>query len=324
MKTKNIQMKFKGFIFVSVLLLMIQGISIAQESKAEPPVTLDGHKFIINSRLGSPFVNTTYTNFMGVGQTLNIRFPEVRFLGIKINEIRGELFFTMLSFEYQQQIRDWMAFRGKFDVYGRLGTEAGALISQGVDLATGYELSWKFKLFQTRKIVMSTSLFMTRQSYTAVDLDSFIRNILDSLKFTRDNKLIRTVPLLRGGIGINGVFAINKTFGITAGFGLDYGESFQRKDADVWNYHYGLGLDADLYPVQEVPIGFLAGFRHYDVPETKESTSNKPNSFIFQINYTGNESLNIGTELYYIWYKPQKFDDYIKTFNISLMTSMFF
>lgn len=323
MDFKNI---YTGLVRIIIILFSITVIkcSFCQDDSVDSPVTLNGHKFIINSSIGSPFINTYYNTMLGAGQTTDLKLPEIKINGKPIAQLTGNLAYSNLLFAYQQEIRDWMAFYGEVKLLGRLGTEAGALITQGVNLATGYNMGWKFKLYQNKIMSLSADLKISKDNYTVADLADFIQNIIDSGGITNDNKLIKDISLVRGGIGFNYVYAFNSIFGAVAKLYVDYGESANREENDVFNYSYGFGIDADLYPRYNVPLGFLAGFYHTSIPQVKESPSKEPNEVIFQINYTGKKYLNLGAELNYRWYKQKDNDSYINFITLNLISTLFF
>jgi len=128
---------FKRFLTLLILSASAVNIGFGQADTGYNPATLGNHKFIQNSKLGPPFTNTFYKTLLGVGQTVSLQIPPVVFNGEPTFQLQGDLVFTSLDIEYQQQIRDWMAFYGEIELIGNTGTKTGALISQGLNLITG-------------------------------------------------------------------------------------------------------------------------------------------------------------------------------------------
>ena len=286
--------------------------------------SLKGHKFIINSNIGSPFIETFIENRIGAGQTIDLDIPTIRLSGGEVVQLKGELVFTALNFEYQQKIKDWMAFNANIVVSGRLGNKAGSLISEGVNVFTGYQFGWLFKLYKNKEMMLSGTLDVTNNSVTLVDLNKFVQGIIDSGKITKDNKLVEEIPGLRAGGGLRGSYAFNQTFGFTGFVNLRNGESADRDNANRWFFNFGLAFDADLMPKQKVPIGFLLGFYSLDFAGAEEALANDPKNIIFQINYTGKDDLNLGLGVNYQTYKPVNFDRSINFVNIVLGLKYFF
>jgi len=171
---------------------------------------------------------------------------------------------------------------------------------------------------------LSTDLKISKDDYTVMDVANFIQTIIDSGGITKDNKLVKNVSLVRGGLGFNYAYAFNRTFGAAARLYVDYGESAKREENDVFNYAYGFGIDADLYPGYNIPLGFFAGFYHTSIPMVIENPSKKPNEVIFQINYTGKKYLNLGAEINYRWYEQEGYDSYINFITFNLISTFFF
>lgn len=286
--------------------------------------SLKGHKFIINSNIGSPFVETFIENRIGAGQTIDLDIPTIRLSGGEVVQLKGELLFTALNFEYQQKIKDWMAFNANIIVSGRLGNKAGSLISEGVNVFTGYQFGWLFKVYKNKEAMLSATLDVTNNSVTLVDLNKFIQGIIDSGKITRDNQLVREIPALRAGGGLRGSYAFNKTFGFTGFANVRNGESADRENSNRWFFNFGLAFDADLMPKQKVPVGFLLGFYSLDFAGAAETFENDPKNFIFQINYTGKDDLNLGLEVNYQTYKPVNYDRNVNFVNMVLGLKYFF
>jgi hypothetical protein len=286
--------------------------------------SLKGHKFIINSNIGSPFIETFIENRIGAGQTIDLDIPTIRLSGNEVVQLKGELVFTALQFEYQQKIKDWMAFNATIVVSGRLGNKAGSLISEGVNVFTGYQFGWLFKLYKNKEMMLSGTLDVTNNSVTLVDLNKFVQGIIDSGKITKNNQLVTDIPALRAGGGLRGSYAFNQTFGFTGFVNLKNGESADRDNSNRWFFNFGLAFDADLMPKQKVPIGFLLGFYSLDFAGAKETLENDPKNIILQINYTGKDDLNLGLEFNYQTYKPVNYDRNISFANVTLGLKYFF
>ncbi|MCU0373118.1 MAG: hypothetical protein MUE56_07735, partial [Ignavibacteria bacterium] len=250
---------FAAALFSVIISLVFQGYAFCQDDTVKKYAELDGHTFLNNTNIGLPFTGTYYKTVLGAGQTLNLDVPDVYVNNTKVLNLSGDLIYTALNFTYQQQIRDWLAFNGIININAQVATETGALIAQGINLSSSFNFSWKARVYENRKMSLSSSLYLSRISYYVVDIMGFARKLIDSGGFTRDNKIINSVPLVRGGMKLNYAYAINKTFGGVASLSLDYGESAYRDEANVWNYSYGFGIDANLLPKQNVPLGFLVG-----------------------------------------------------------------
>lgn len=326
-------MKFKIRlkIIITFVLLFITGNQLSFGKFFSPPKDslyedqyLNGHKFMINSLVGSPFIQTYLQNRLGGGRTIDLTIPEIKIDTQHVIDLKGDLVSTTLDIEYQQAIKKWMAFRIKINIAGKSGTEAGALLSEGVNVVFGYELGWLFKLYRTKEFALSGSLDLLNRSYTIIDLQSYIKDIIDSGRVVKSEKFVTNVSSLRAGGTLKGSYAFNQTFGFTGNINALYGESVDRTSKGKWFFEYGGLFDADLLPKQNVPIGFLVGFYHTALPTTSDQTATEPNNLLAGINYTGRRDLNLGLELNYQVYRPTGFDESIKIVSAIMNFRYFF
>lgn len=337
MNSIRIIIKFytKAFLIAIIFLITITGgIKANQKFLMKQPKDsieqqylngkLNGHKFLSNSIVRSPFIRSYLQNKLGAGQTMDLKIPAVIIDSHKVLQLQGELVYTSIDFEYQQSIRDWMAFRARIVVNGRLGTETGALISQGLNVSSSYEFAWLFNLYHNKKFAFSGELNIFNSSFITIDLNKFIQGVIDSGGIVKSNKLVSTVPSLRAGGKLLGSYAFNKSLGVTVNLNTEYGETTDRNSKGKLFFEYGAAFDYDFLPAQKVPIGLLAGFYHNELPTSTQQVENQPNNLFFQISYTGRENLNLGLELNYQVYKPTGFEESIKFVTAGLNMRYFF
>ena len=135
---------------------------------------LNGHRFISSSKIKSPFINTYLLTSLGAGKTNRLDFPVI-INGQELTTLTGDLAFTYLGFEYQHAVKDWIAFSLRINALGRLGTDAGAVLYQGVDLAIGYQLGWLLKLYKSKDMILSGTIKVSNNSFTLIDINGFIQ-----------------------------------------------------------------------------------------------------------------------------------------------------
>jgi hypothetical protein len=288
-----------------------------------PKPHLNGHKFITNQLVKEPFVTTNVRSTIGIGQTLDFQTPVLVINGKSLIALKGNMLFTTLDFEYQQAIRDWLAFSGRFQVAGRIGTEMQAILTSGVNVASGLELGWLVKLMETRNMALSGNIKVTSQSATMINLYDFVQGVIDSGKITPDNKIIKSSPLTRVFGGARYAYAFNKVLGANVIFEIGYGSSVDRTKGQEWVTNLGIGFDADIMPVTGVPFGF--GIAYYNTNyQYSEEVIGRPQTALFQINYTGRDDFDIGLILNYQWYVESRFNNTIKFVNALLNMKYYF
>ena len=284
--------------------------------------SLNGHRFS-SSKIKSPFINTYLLTSLGAGKTSRLDIPVI-INGQELATLTGDLAFTYFGFEYQHAVKDWIAFSLRLNAIGRLGTDAGAVLYQGVDLDIGYQLGWLLKLYKSKDMMLSGTIKVSNNSFTFIDINGFIQGIVDSGKITPENKMVKNTPTTNAGAGLAYAYTINRMFGITAEANFSYGESAERFSEDEWIFNYGVLVDADLNPDYSVPLGF--GLSYFGSKRGKNTTSlfGDPNNILFQINYTGKSDLDLGLVFNYQWYKDASIDQTINFTNIYLDVKYYF
>jgi len=285
---------------------------------------LDEHRFISSSKIKSPFINTYLQTSLGGGVTSRLDIPIIKIDGEEYVTLTGDLAFTFLGFEYQHAVKDWIAFSLKLNVIGRLGTDAGAILYQGVNFDIGYQLGWLLKLYKKDNMMLSGIVRVTNNSFTFIDINGFVHGIIDSGKITPENKIIKVTPAANAGVGFSYAYSINRMFGITAEATANYGESAERFSNDEWTFNYGVLADADLNPDYAVPLGF--GISYFGSRRGKNTSSlfGNPHNILFQINYTGKSDLDLGLVFNYQWYEDASIDQTINFTNVYLDIKYYF
>jgi hypothetical protein len=286
--------------------------------------SLNGHRFISNSFIKSPFINTYLQTILGAGKTSLLELPVIVIKGEPLYTLKGDLAFTYLGFEYQHAVKDWIAFSGKFDVVGRMGTDAQALLSDGVNLRIGFEFGWLVKLYIDKEMMLSGSAKISNSNFTIIDIYGFAQGIIDSGTITPENALVKSTPVTVAAVGLSYAYTINKMFGLTAFSSIGYGESVERYSEDEWYLNYGLSADADLNPDHSVPIGFALSYFGQTRGKNTASLLGDPQNILFQINYTGKSDLDLGLVFNYQWYNKASTDQTITFTNIFLDIKYYF
>lgn len=309
-------MSFK-YIYIVFFICVIFTNSKAQNNIEQkildrdlPEITkpnLNGHNFIPTSAFKGPFINTSIKTLLGVGQTLGLKLPAVRLDTFSLNRDIGSILITSLDVEYEAQIRDWLSFYLSYQIYGRLGTKTTTLIAQGVNLSSGYQMGMLFKIWEKKDMLLSGTVNVSNKSYTIVDLENYITNIIEN-GFDEDNVLVYSVPSLSVLGGANYAWAINKSWGLMATLEMGYGESINKRSNDNFLINTGVSVDFDLLPKSKIPIGFNLGYYNNSFPALSGERIGNPQNFFGQIAYTGRNDLAAGIELSYQLSKPESYN----------------
>jgi hypothetical protein len=255
---------------------------------------LGEHRFIPNNLTRDPFPRTFVRNSLGIGQAMDIEFlPSLEIAPRDtIPGVSGNLLFAVLDFEFQHAVKDWMAVWAKANLVGRLGTDVGALLSEGATVLTGFELGWLVRLAETDRIALSATANLWNNSFTGVNLADWVEGIVAGEQVD----LVRKVPSVRAGGGLRFAWAASDLIGVLAGTEIGFGESIARRGDDQVSFQLSGAVDLDLYARTSVPLGFVLGFEATNSPREGSEFTDQVNRGFFRIAYTGREDFLIAID----------------------------
>ena len=256
---------------------------------------LGEHKFMPNNIVRHPFLQTSVRNTLGIGKAYDIEIPLIVIGGDPLIALRGDLIFLNLDFEYQHRVKDWLGVWARFRMLGRLGNGTEALLSQGITALSGFDLGWLFKLRQTEKTQLSGSLSLSNSQATIVNLLDFINGVIDG-DLSTNNQLVKTVPSLRGNMGLRFAWAINELYGTYLLTKLSYGQSAIERNESKFFYKIGGVFDVNLSARTIFPFGIALGVSHSSLPRTGDATKSEVQSIFLHIGYNTPHDFIIGVQ----------------------------
>ena len=287
-------------------LAIIPASGLAEEDPAAPAEELriprlGGHRFTPNTLIDDPFIKTYIRNSLGIGKTVDLFVPvlEIGDPPEHVIGLKGDLLMAVLEFEYQQAVKDWVAFRVQVRVMGRLGTGAQSLLSTGVTANTGFEFGWMFKLAQGEKTALSGTLNLWNNNITTVDFLGFVEGVLNP----PSKPLVKTAPVTRGGGGLCYAWAASDLIGFTFKSETGLGESADRSSSDQWFVNFGAAADFDLKTKTVVPLGLAIAYRADTFPEGGEDIVDAKHDLVLRIAYTGTTDFLLSLDFTYGWFK---------------------
>lgn len=313
---------FSAFLLVLAAVAASSSSVLAQESgdsEWKAPHK-NGHTFSPVGGVPDAFVRSYIRNSIGMSQTADLEFPLGVINGDTVYASRGALLFANLGLEYSQTIKDWIAFRAKFQVNGRLGTGTSALLATGVSATTGFELGWLIRLMETDKGYMSLSFDVKNNGFTTINLSDFIEDIIND----RNAELVKNTPSMRAGVGLRYTHAFSPLVGLVSFFETGYGESVDRVSEDEWFTRFGATVDFDLGAVGWLPIGLAAGYTQDSFPEGGADITDVVRAFVFRIGYVGREDLALGLNFSYATFPTDNIDTKIKSTGLTFDIRYFF
>jgi len=242
---------------VAVSLTLAVGVvapaSLLGQSGGERP-SLGGHRFPWNPMTLSPFPTTHVRSLTGVGRVAGVEFlPAFDLGGLVVPAVKGDLLFAELEFEYMQRIQPWLGVWVTAGGLARLGTETGALLSQGVTAITGFELGWLFRVYEGESLFVSGTVALSESGITEVDLAGWVRGVVGG----EDAPLVTSTPRLRSRGGVRVAWGLNPTWG--AQFKSDFGfeQSSVSGEEGEWIWDQAGSVSLDLLPERGIPLGFV-------------------------------------------------------------------
>jgi hypothetical protein len=280
----------------------------------------NGHTFSAIGGVPDAFVRSYIRTGIGVSSTADVDIPLGIVDGDTLFASRGSLVFANLGLEYSQTIKDWISFRAKLNVNGRLGTGTSALLTTGLSASTGFELGWLMRLLETDRGYMSLSFDVRNTSFTTIDISRFVEDIIDG----EDAELVRNTPSMRAGVGLRYSHAFSPLVGLISFIDTGYGESVDRESEDEWFTRFGATVDFDLAAVNWVPIGIAVGYSQDSFPEGGADITDVVRAFLFRIGYTGREDLALGLNVSISSFPTDQLDETVSANGVTFDIRYFF
>jgi len=280
-------------IFVPLLVVAGAATAMAQEQIKSSRPALGGHCFTESVDVPSPFVRTYIRNRLGVGQYVDLPFAIEEIGGEPITGFQGSLVIALLDFEYQYAIKPWLAARGRFVMSGRLGTETMSLLSQGITMATGFELGWLIRLHEREKTALSLDLALNDRSFTGVNISRFVEDVIAGVPAS----LVRTTPSARGSAGLRFAWAASPLLGVSAVGETGYGESVERTRGELFFWRFSTALDFDLRTRISAPLGVAVGYTYDSFPEFGGDNVDGVQATFIRFSYLGRDDFLLSLDV---------------------------
>lgn len=304
-----------------ITILLLSGTPLLAQTADQIRIPrLAGHTFVPNPFAPDPFVKTYVRNSVGIGKVADLVTPIYVIDGETVVGLQGDLINAILEFEYQQAIQDWVAFRARVHVVGRLGTGVQSLLAQGITANTGFEFGWLFKLAQSRRTMLSGTLNLWNTSTTLVNVLDWVEGIVAGVQVP----LTRTVPATRGGGGLRFAWAVSDLVGVNLLTEVGYGESANSTNDDKWFYRLAATADFDLKTKTSVPLGFAVGYRLDSFPDGGEVVSSDISEFLLRTAYTGSTDFRISLDMTWAQLPVTTLDQTLKVVSTSINLRYYF
>jgi len=256
--------------------------------------TLGEHYFTLNNTLKDPFILTHARMSLGIGGISEIRFPLVEIGEQKYIYLQGSIFAAILSFEYQHAVKDWLAMYLRFGLLGRLGSDFGTLVVQGINYTTAFDIGWMIRIYRKDKFALSTSIGVSNGDYSLISLQNFVDDIISGVPNAR---LVTRNNVLFGLLGFKAAYGFTKFIGLSGIVDIGYGETIQRELQNTFFNVVGINADMDFRDVIKTPLSFSIGYLHTTYPQNNNEVIFDGNVLFAQINYIGRTNFILSLDL---------------------------
>ena len=287
-------------LFVLALAVTVSVLTPLPGSAAEDQKLphLDTHTFVPNTFVPDPFVRSYIRNGTAVGGTNSV-FVEAVTLpdSTVIFGLQTQVATVVIDFDWQHRMKDWVAVRGHFEVFGRLGSSTSSLLSEGITGIGTYELGWLFRLAETRKNALTLDLYMQRSQGSFVNILDWLEKIIEDGGLLPGNTIVRGRDSLRGIGALQYARAFSSLLGFTAMGSVGYGEKLDRDGENAVIYAVRGGLSISLHDTTRVPFGLYVGYGISDWDRGGGSLQGAMQTGVLRINYMGFDDFIIGVNL---------------------------
>jgi hypothetical protein len=296
-----IKLTMKKHCFVLVLVLFFftsinvnaqpEGYEIYQEIREAR--TLGEHYFTPVQAVKSPFILTYIRTSLGVGRISNIRYPLLDVGNEQYLLLQGDLYAAQLSFEYQHAVKSWLAVYMEFGLLGRLGSNFAALMSEGVNYATSFNIGWMMEIMRREKFSLSASFGVTNGDHSFISIQNFVLEIINQ---TPDASLVKSNNPLFGTVGIRAAYGVNELLGLNFLSDLGYGEPIQRELGNKVFTVTGINADLNFSSMVKTPVSLSLGYTYSNYPRGNNDITYNSNIAFIQLNYIGRTNFIMGLE----------------------------
>jgi len=280
------------FVLSSVVLGQDNEFKIFKEIKETR--TLGDHYFTPNNTLKYPFILTHVRMSLGIGEISDIRFPLVHIGDEDYLYLQGDIFAALLSFEYQHAVKKWLAVYVRLGLIGRLGSDFGTFLAQGVNYASTFDIGWMIQVYRNDKFALSTSVGVTNGNYSFINLQKFVNDVIHHVPNAR---ITTSNNSLYGLAGIKAAFGITKFIGLNIVADLGYGETIQRELDNKWFTILGFNADMNFADLIETPLSLSVGYLYSTYPKNNNDVIFDSNVFLAQLSYIGRTNFILSLDI---------------------------
>lgn len=311
------------FLGVVVIVTLLPLSASAQDTPDSAPRSrvLNGHHFIPSTKLFDPFINTWVRQTTGVGTARDVVTVVDGLEGEPV-EFTGDVTFLGVAFGYQHALSERIAAYLSAGGGARVGTDAEAILSTGLNAFVDFSLGGKVKVWRDKKFLLSANLDFANTGVSGVSVLDWARKIVEQGALS-DTSLVTSGSTGSFRAGLNLSYAPEPWIGFTGLTLFGLGNAVGDLESE-FAFQGQISTDIDLAPVNGVPIGFILGYDRNTFVQQGGEITDSLDAFIFGLFYTGRDDFNIGLEFQNAKLPLKKVDKSIRTSEASINVRYFF
>ena len=295
-------------------------LAMAQSPQENNLPNLNNHYFIPNSNTPSPFIKSHFGMNLGIAGSDDFENIILEIDGEPIIGLKGSLIFADLNFDYQQKVKDWIAFYLNVGITARIGTELQSILATGVNTVTAFKMGWLVNIAEGKRDKLSGSLQVNNYSANFISVGDFIDDVVNG---EANPSISKNVPILNVGIGLRYAHGFNELFGFQ-GFGaISYGESYERGSSG-FTYILGGLFDLNLATTTKTPMGFAVFYNVSAQPDLVQVENSFATNAGLKISYSGAPHFNLGLEISRIRVPIPNVEEKVNSSSVIISSKYFF
>jgi hypothetical protein len=256
--------------------------------------TLGGHYFTPSNSIKLPFILTHVKTSLGIGGINDLRYPLINLGEKEFLYLQGDIYTALLSIEYQHAVKDWLAVYLRSGLIGRLGSDFGTLIKQGVNYATSFDIGWMVRVYRNDNYSLSTNFGVSNGNYSFISLQNFVQDVINEVP---NSSIIMTNNSLYGLFGLKAAHGFNQFIGINIVADLGYGEAIPRELENTWFTILGVNADLNFTDLINTPLSVSLGYLYSSYPKTNDDIIFNNNVILTQLNYIGRSNFILSLDI---------------------------
>lgn len=314
-------------IVVAIAVFLVLGGAQMARSQTEAAVArpyereVGPHRFPGAVGIPNPFLSTFVRSSTGIASTSGMEVAIYNFADppALLAREQVDLQYLIQEFEFQQRVGEDVAVRLALSGSGRLGTEAAALLTEGVSVIMGWTAGGTIRLAERPGFKLAGSLEAIGNSLTVISVRSWIEDVIDDIENPEGNSPVSDESNLRMNAGLRAAWGRSQTTGFLLYGDVGFQEPYEEvEDTDVY-WKAGAGLSLDMHEKWGPDLGFLFS----GIYQSESSRNNDIGGGGWQtglgIYYTGRPEFTAGIQTFYTKLNQSNLDNEFGAFGVNLV-----